>query len=142
DLDSDANVTTGKTNLYALGGADDNTTVSAGLIAGFQGLVAAPSFWAGANGQNLIKLLNVTLASKSGTSTSLGSWLSKNWGNIYNIKTSPNYFFNKTTAQIAARFLQMYASAPTGLDVQVLSTALSIYVTTTGLNSAALAQNS
>jgi hypothetical protein len=137
DSDADGN---GMTAAYTFSGGLDDDTIAAGVINDYQGVIASPSFWTTANGQNIIKLLNVTSTAKSGTSTALGAWLSKNFGNLYNIKSSPNYFSGKTTTQVAARYVQMYNAAPTSGDVQILSLLLSMYVTTNTLNSSGLAQ--
>jgi hypothetical protein len=139
-LDSDADAITGRTGAATLGAGEDNPTINAGLVSNFHGVIAAPSFWTTAKGQNLLKLLNVTSTAKAGTSTALGTWLGKNFGNLYNITATPNYFYGKSTAAVAARYIQLYNADPASADVGVLSLALSMYVTTTGLNSASLAQ--
>jgi hypothetical protein len=136
-LDSDASTTTGHTGTYTLAAGEQNLTVDAGLVGDLHGLTGTIGFWANNNGQQMIKLLNVTSTAQAGTSTALGNWLASNFPNIYGISSSPNYFAGKTTAYIASRYVQLFNGSSPKTDAQFLALCFAIYTTTKELNSVA-----
>ena len=108
-----------------------------GLLHGLTGTIG---FWANKNGQQMIKLLNVTSTLSAGTSTALGSWLASNFPKIYGVSGSANYFKGKTTAAIASRFMQLKDVQGQKTDAQLLALCMAIYTTTKELNSASVGQ--
>jgi hypothetical protein len=105
------------------------------------GLTGTIGFWAKKNGQQMIKLLNATSTSNTGTSTALGNWLASSFPKIYGASSSPNYFKGKTTSTIAARFIQLKDATGQKLDAQLLGLCLAIYTTTKELNSTSMGQS-
>ena len=116
-------------------------TVDAGLVGVLHGLTATIGFWANANGQQMIKLLNATSTSNAGTSTALGNWLATNFPNMYGVKNTANYFSGKTTSYIANRYMQLFNMTGQKLDCQAMAVAFAIYTTTTELNSTSAGQS-
>jgi hypothetical protein len=88
------------------------------------GDAATIGFWAGTNGQALIKSLN-----GGSTSKALGTWLATNFANLYGAQAGANNLAGKTNAQIAAYFVTLFNQSGSKLAAQVLSTALAVYVT-------------
>jgi protocatechuate 3,4-dioxygenase beta subunit len=93
-----------------------------------EGQTATIGFWHNKNGQALIKSLN-----GSANSTALGNWLASNFGNLYGSSAGANNLTNKTNAQVAAYFLNLFGMNGQKLQAQVLAVALASYVTDSDL---------
>lgn len=89
---------------------------------------ATIAFWNGTNGQNLIKALN-----GGSSSTSLSSWLTTNFDNIYGSTAGTSNLTGKTNAQVATFYQSLFTSSSKKLDAETLALALAVYVTKSGL---------
>jgi hypothetical protein len=82
---------------------------------------AGVSYWIGSTGQTLIKALN-----GSSSATNLASWLYNNYGKLFNTLSG------KKNTDVAALIISLNSGGKT-LEAQILSVALSAYVTSTTL---------
>ncbi|HSI37408.1 MAG: SdrD B-like domain-containing protein [Phycisphaerae bacterium] len=114
----------------------DGTKYNFGEIGLLHGLTGTIGFWANKNGQQMIKLLNADSATL-GCSKLLGNWLASNFPNLYGSGAGLNSMAGKTTAQIAARFIQLKDATGQKLDAQLLAVCFAIYTTTRELNASA-----
>jgi VCBS repeat-containing protein len=96
------------------------------------GQTASIAYWQNNKGQQLLLALN-----GGASSTQLGNWLAATFPNLYGAGAGPNNLAGKTNAQVAALYVTLFKrtgqslpnSGPPKLDAQVMSTALSVYVT-------------
>ncbi len=106
-----------------------NGSASVGQAVAVQsGQSATAAFWDGTAGQQLIGRFN-----GGGASTALSSWLATNFANLYGSAAGAGDLSGLTNGQVAAYFQRLYAAGNQSLGVQVLTTALNVYATTSAL---------
>ncbi|HLJ97483.1 MAG TPA: Ig-like domain-containing protein, partial [Gemmataceae bacterium] len=93
------------------------------------GFVKSTSFWEGLLGQGLIRRFGVTSSNQT-----LGQWLATTFPNLYGgVNGAPNLSIF-TNYQVGSYYQsQFLASQGTGLDVEILDTALDLFTTTSSL---------
>jgi hypothetical protein len=96
------------------------------------GQSAGIGFWNGPNGQALIDCSN-----GGPGSTALANWLAASFPNLYGASAGSDNLTNKTNAQVAAFYQQLFGLSGPKLDAQVLATALDVYATTSSLGGTA-----
>ncbi|HLJ94404.1 MAG TPA: hypothetical protein VKU02_14555, partial [Gemmataceae bacterium] len=92
-------------------------------------LAQAASFWESLRGQQLIRRFGVTSSGQT-----LGQWLASTFPNLYeNMSGGPN--LNPfTNAQISYYYQNLFVTSQgTGLDVEILDTALDVFASTLSL---------
>ncbi len=97
-----------------------------------QGQTATASFWNGAQGRQLLTSLNGGAAS-----TALATWLASSFANLFGSGAGAGSLAGKTNAQVAAYLQSLYAQGSQALALQVLTTALNGYATTSSLGGTA-----
>jgi hypothetical protein len=90
------------------------------------GQTADIGFWQNRNGQALIMALNG--GGKAGTTTQLGDWLAATFPHMFGAQ-SGHTLAGQTNAQVAAYYLQYFATRGDKVEAQVFATALSVYAT-------------
>ena len=113
-------------------GSDNGGTQAcgSGQVAICKGDFATPSFWLAAKGQTLINTFNSPNSSTAPGLTNLSQWLVTTFPNLYGAGTGTHSLAGLTNAQVATNFGTKFS----GADQQVLSTALSVYATSTSLD--------
>lgn len=91
------------------------------------GDTAALSFWKSSAGGNLIRSLN-----GGSVATQLGFWLADRFPNLFGASAGTMNLRGKSNSQIASAVVSRASSSSTLLEAEVLSTALSAYVTNSG----------
>ncbi|HLJ93592.1 MAG TPA: choice-of-anchor Q domain-containing protein, partial [Gemmataceae bacterium] len=93
------------------------------------GLIKPISFWAGLQGQELVRRFGLTSAGQT-----LGQWLATTFPNLYGGANGPPNLSPFTNAQISSYYQSLYlVSKGTGLDAEVLATTLEVFTTTLSL---------
>ena len=92
-------------------------------------LAEATSFWESLRGQQLIRRFGLTSSGQT-----LGQWLANTFPNLYeNMSGGPN-LYSFTSAQISYYYQNLFVtSSGTGLDVEILDTALDVFASTLSL---------
>ncbi|MBI1324880.1 hypothetical protein GC170_17075 [bacterium] len=85
-------------------------------------------FWAEKNGQSLIRIFDGIA-----NSTRLANWLAGNFPNLYGANAGSNDLTAKSNAQVALFFQRLWQQNEESAEIQVLTTALNVYATTTSL---------
>jgi hypothetical protein len=93
-----------------------------------KGQTAGIGFWNNKKGQALILALN------GGSGHQLGDWLAATLPNIFGAYAGGNDLAGQSNAAVAAFFQQKFVQKGDKLDVQLLATALSVYVTNATLD--------
>jgi len=88
-------------------------------------------FWHTNSGQALILSFN-----GGASHTELANWLSTNFANLYGAGAGVHDLAGLTNANVAALFQKLWQTNADSLDVQVLTTALNVYASTTSLGGA------
>ncbi|HLJ95199.1 MAG TPA: choice-of-anchor Q domain-containing protein [Gemmataceae bacterium] len=93
------------------------------------GLIKPISFWAGLQGQELVRRFGLTSAGQT-----LGQWLATTFPNLYGGANGAPNLSPFTNAQISSYYLSLFlVSKGVGLDSEVLATALEVFTTTLSL---------
>ncbi|HLJ97224.1 MAG TPA: S8 family serine peptidase [Gemmataceae bacterium] len=93
------------------------------------GLIKPISFWAGLQGQELLRRFGTTASGQT-----LGQWLATTYPNLYGGQNGAPNLSPFTNGQISSYYLTLFlVSKGTGLDAEVLATALEAFATTTSL---------
>ncbi|HEX8914996.1 MAG TPA: Ig-like domain-containing protein, partial [Humisphaera sp.] len=93
------------------------------------GSAAGPCYWAGCTGQRLIEAFN-----GGSRSTRLGNWLAATFPNLYGPAAgAANNLAGATNAQVADYVSGLAQRTSTRLAAELVSTALSVYATSSGL---------
>ncbi|HLJ96685.1 MAG TPA: hypothetical protein VKU02_26165, partial [Gemmataceae bacterium] len=93
------------------------------------GLIKPISFWAGLQGQELLRRFGLTASGQT-----LGQWLATTYPNLYGGGNGAPNLSPFTNAQISSYYLSLFlVSKGTGLDAEVLATALEVFTTTLSL---------
>jgi hypothetical protein len=101
------------------------TLTSLGLKAG---KTKEAEFWHENAGQALLRSFN-----GGADRTELSAWLAGNFSNLYGVNAGHSNLTGKTNAAVAAYFQDLWKADHDGAAVQVLTTALNVYATTTSL---------
>ncbi|HLJ97812.1 MAG TPA: PKD domain-containing protein [Gemmataceae bacterium] len=93
------------------------------------GLIKPISFWAGLQGQELLRRFGPTSGNQS-----LGQWLATTYPNLYGGGNGAPNLSPFSNAQISSYYLSLFlVSKGVGLDAEVLATALEVFTTTLSL---------
>jgi len=93
------------------------------------GLSRPISFWAGLQGQELLRRFGLTVSGQS-----LGQWLATAFPNLYGGQNGAPNLSPFTNAQISSYYQSLFlVSKGVGLDAEVLATALEVFTTTLSL---------
>ncbi|HLJ96305.1 MAG TPA: choice-of-anchor Q domain-containing protein [Gemmataceae bacterium] len=93
------------------------------------GMVKPISFWEGLQGQQLLRRFGLTAKGQS-----LGQWLASTFPNLYGGQNGAANLSPFSNAQIGSYYQSLFlVSKGTGLDAEVLATALEVFATTTSL---------
>lgn len=112
--------------LGVTGSATSIATLSSlGLKAG---KTQEAEFWHKSAGQSLLRSFN-----GGADRTELSTWLAGNFANLYGVNAGLSNLTGKTNAAVAAYFQDLWRIDHDGAAVQVLTTALNVYATTTSL---------
>ena len=109
------------------------TTASASVSSSSKqvGATRESDFWNSSSGQHLILSFN-----GSQNSTALATWLSTNFPNLYGTSAGANNLSGRTNKGVAGLFQSLWNANENGPDVQVLTTALNVYASTSSLGGA------